>query len=351
MEELSKEEEFPLASLARIYFFEDCPTSFLSFFVEDFPDWLKPRAALASYRRGKKFASEKEILEAAIYLGRYGSYEDLRVSYQRQARSLAQKLEDSRLGEIERELFHIAPRLNPNPQVRDYLSVAHDFRKIRNFKKAAHYYVKVLNAKETEWEEKNQSFKWLIWIYRSQNNNKQRLKISRQWSAWLLKEKNKEAWEPYYRKQLGIARKYWNLDQNKAALDLLEGLLKEEEASIVGDKIHWMKGLIKIQEGLLNESLEEFELALKIIRENKVDDPSLREKILWKKAWILREQGKLKLSIQTLKKLKKITSNPYTRARVLFWIGENQRDLKRFFYASRTFLSLRETRTPWVFMD
>ena len=339
MEELSEKEEFPLHFLARIYFFEDCLSS--PFFpLESFPHWLKPRAALASYRRGKKFGGEKEILEAAIYLGRYGSYKDLRVSYQKEAWSLAKKLKDNRSEEIGRDLFRMAPRLNPHPQVEDYLPMAHDFRKTRYFKTATDYYVKVLNSPETGWKEKNQAFKWLTWIYKRQNNSRKRLEISRQWSLWLSKEKRQKAWEPYYKKQLGIARRYWNLDQNTAALDLLDSLLKEEGVTVVKAEIHWMKGLIKIQEDLLPESLKEFELALKVIEKNKTKQ-ALLEKILWRKAWILRERGQLKDSIRTLKKLKKITDNPYTRARVLFWIGENQRDLNRLFYSSKTFQSLR----------
>ena len=342
MEALSKEPEFPLSFLAGIYFYEDCSLSESLFFnMENFPDWLKPRAALAPYRRGKKSGNQKEVLNAAVYLATYSPYKELQVSYQKHARVLSKKLKDSRLKEIEEKLFRMAPRLNPRPQTADYLSVAHDFRKARNFKKAAIYYIKILNAFETGWQEKNKAFKWMAWIYKIQNNNKKQLQISQQWSAWLFREKNKKAWKAFYKGQLRIARRYWNLDQNTEALNLLNSILKEPESTLIREEAHWLKGLIKVQEGFLKESLKEFDLALKEIEKNK-GSKALQEKILWKKAWILRQSQQLSDSIQTLKKLHQISANHYTKSRALFWIGENQKDLNRLFYASKVFRSLRK---------
>ena len=341
MEALSKETEFPLNSLAEIYFYENCSLEEPLFFrMEDFSDWLKGLAALAPYRRGKKTGNQKEILDAAIYLGIYSRSKELKVSYQRHAQHLAKELKDSRLKTIEQRLFQIAPRFRPHPQIRDSLPMAHDFRKVRNFKKAAFYYVRVLNSNETSWREKNQAFKWMAWIHKSQNNKKKLLEISRQWSAWLFSEKNQKAWRAFYKNQLKIARRYWNLDQNQEALNLLDSILKEPESALIREEVHWLKGLIKMEKGFFEKSLKEFDLALKEIKKNK-GSTSLQEKILWKKAWALRESQKLKASIQTLKKLKNITSNPYTKARASFWMGENQRDLNRLFYSSKIFRSLR----------
>ena len=342
MEALSKEPRFPLNSLAGIYFYEDCSISESLFFnIQDFPDWLKLRAALAPYKRGKKSGNQKEVLDAAIYLATQSRYKELQTSYQKHARALAKELKDRRLTQIEEKLFQMAPRLNPHPQTADYLSVAHDFRKARNFKKAAIYYIKILNAFETSWQEKNQAFRWMAWIYKIQNNKKKLLQISRQWSTWLFREKNKKAWKVFYKNQLRIARRYWNLDQNTEALILLDSILKEPASTLIREEVHWLTGLIKMQEGFLTESLKEFDLALKEIKKNK-GSQSLQEKILWKKAWILRQSQQLPDSIQTLKKLHEISTNTYTKSRTLFWIGENQRDLNRLFYASKIFRSLRK---------
>ena len=341
MEALSKEKDFPLSSLAGIYFYEQCsPKEKLTFNIENFPDWLKPLAALSSYRRGKKTSNKKQILNAALKLARLSPYEELQISYQQHARRLARELKDSRLKKIERELFQMAPRLNPQVHLKNYLPVANDFRKVRNFKKARYWYLKILKSSEARWGEKNQSFKWLAWMYKQQKNTQKLLKTTRQWSKWLSREKNTKAWKSYYKNQLNIVRRYWNLDQNQAALDLLDVILNEEKAAIVKEEVHWLRGLIKAGEGLLEESLKEFDMALLLFEKNG-ENISFEEKILWKKAWVLRELNQLVASLQVLKKLARRAESSAIRARASFWIGESQVDLKRRFAAARTFRSLR----------
>lgn len=342
MEVLSKEREFPLHSLADIYFYEKCSLKDnLVFNINNFPDWLKPLAALASYRRGKKSNDREEILNAALELGHLSPYEELQISYQRHAYRLARELKDNRLKIIEKELFQRAPRLNPHVQLKDYLLVANDFRKVRNFTKARYWYLKNLKSTETGWEEKNQSFKWLAWIYKQQKKTQKFLRTMRGWSKWLAQEKNKKAWKLYYKNQLKIARGYWNLDRNQEALSLLNAILSEEESSVIKEEVHWLKGLIKSGEGFLEESLKEFNMAL-LSLEEKNKNISFQEKILWKKAWVLRELQQITASIRVLKKLIRKTDESSIKARASFWIGENQMDLKRRFAAARTFRSIRK---------
>ena len=342
MEVLSKEEDFPLHFLAGIYFYEKCSlTEDIVFNINHFPDWLKPLAALSSYRRGKELNNKKEILNAALSLSYLSSYEELQVSYQQHARRLARELKDSRLKEIEKKLFQMAPRLNSDIQLKDYLSVANDFRKVRNFKKARYWYLKILKSSETGWGEKNQSFKWLAWIYKRQKKMQKFLKTMRGWSKWLAEGKNKKAWKLYYKNQIKVARGYWNLDQNQKALNLLNTIISEKESSVVVEEAHYLKGLIRAGEGFLEESLEDLNRAL-ISLEEKGENISFQEKILWKKAWILRELKQPTDSIRILKKLIRKTEEPAIKARAAFWIGENQMDLKRRFSAARTFRSIRK---------
>ena len=344
MKILSQEEDFPVHHLAGIYFYETCALSdTLVFNVEDFPDWLKPLAALAGYRRGKKSGNSKEVLDAAIYLSEYSRYEELKVSYHKQALALATELKDFREQNIRLRLFQTAPRFISHPQPLDYLPMANDLRKIRNFKKAKYYYIKVLNSSETSWEAKNQAFKWMAWIYKNQKNRQKLLKISQGWSHWLQTQKSEKAWSLYYTNQLEIARKYWNLDKNSQALELLDSLLNEPKSFAIKEKIHWLKGLIKIQDGFLQESLTEFDKALEVIEKNSLIDAFfLQEKILWQRAWVLRRLGEPTLSIKAFKKLREFSANPYTKARALFWIGESLRELNRLFYANKTFHQLRK---------
>ncbi len=342
MTELSKIESFPLHQLALIYSYEVCPypQTSLVFDHSSFPEWLKIRLAESFYKRGKKFKNSDYIFESAKYLGEYAPFKDLRIFYLKHALSLSkQKKEKEITATLKNLLYKEAPYLNPKPEFKDYLSIAHGYRKNRAFKKARSFYKKILNSDQAGFEEKNQSFKWLYWIYKNLKNHRSQITTSKQWSDWLLKENSTTSLKYYYDNELNLVRDYWNFNKNEKALKVLDKIMEDPQASVVADKAYWLRGLINEQEKNFEESLKDWDKSIRILVKEK-NDKALLESILWKKAWLLRAQKKYKLSLQILHELKNSTLNPYTKYKILFWIGETYRDLKYNFLARQTFKHL-----------
>ena len=401
MKSLSLEKSFPLQNLALVYFYEKCPLKeedgfSYSLKISRLPDWLQPFAARISYLRGKKSGDKKEILNAAIRLGRLSRFEELRLSYRKHALKLAKELQDPRAGEIEAALFQAAPRLMKQPGPKDWLAVADDWKKARRFPEALRYYLKILNSPQTDFQEKNRAFQQTAWIYKRQKKTSRLLKWSRRHERFLnsfmnekdspeesaksAKEKSASAYHFYYKSRIQLAGRYWNLNQNKRALDLLDSVLQDKKAASVSNQARYMKGLILIEEERPEESLQELKAAAKDLRhvrplrrlprrralrqarkereerqknglsesgefsdekeKKKSAEFLLWEKVLWQKAWLLRQSGRLPEALKIFRTLTIYGSAFKTRA--AFWAGEIQRESGRRFAAARSFHALRK---------
>ncbi|MCY4513288.1 MAG: hypothetical protein OXB86_06335 [Bdellovibrionales bacterium] len=337
MKDLSQEKAFPLHQLALISSYSLCPfSSPLRFSPEDFAPWFRLRLARTFYKRGKKFQNRKHILDAAEYLGKHEDAKETRVSYLKHAVSLAREEQDARLISLQAELYKMAPRFNPHPQFEDYLSIAHDYRLARDFQKAFYFYRKVLNSDKSSFEEKNLCFKWLRWMYKNQRNRKGYLTASKQWSQFLSRQKTPAALEAYYKNKLQLARDFWNLDQNEKSLEALNQIPPSLPSQTIKSQAYWLKALIKEQEGKWEESLKELDQILGLFKIKPNISPFL-ESVLWRKAWILRQDGQGKSALTVFSTLLRVTKSPYLKARVLYWKGETQWDLNQKVAGIKTF--------------
>ena len=339
---LSAEDRFPLHQLALISSYEICPyPGGLKLEPDLFPVWLQLRAAEALYKRKAKFNSPRLTFEAARHLGMRSPYKDLRISYLKHALFIAGKEGyEGETAALTKKLYQDAPRLKPNPAFSDYLAIADDFRKNRSFKMAARFYRKILNARQAGFHEKNSAFRWLAWIYKVQRNYKKRATAYRQWSRWLLSENTEESLTRYYNSRLKLARSHWNRSKNSQALEVLNSILEDPKSSVVRERVYWMRGLIRAEEGRLSGSLKDLDEAVLLLEGKK--NQALLEKVLWKKAWLLRIQKRHKPSLAALARLEKETKNPYMRRKALFWKGETYRDLRHKFRAKRIFRKLKD---------
>lgn len=337
MRDLSQEKDFPLHPLALISSYSLCPfPSPLRFSPKDFSPWLRLRLARTFYKRGKKLQNHKHTLDAAEYLGKHEEAKETRVSYLKHATWLAREEQDTRLASLQAELYKLAPRFNPHPKFEDYLSIAHDYRLARDFQKAFYFYRKILNSGKASFEEKNSCFKWLRWMYKNQRNRKGYLKASNQWSQFLKNQKTPTALEAYHKNKLQLARDYWNLDQNEKSLEVLNQIPSSLPSRKIRSQAYWLKALIKEQEGKWKESLKELDQILALFKIKKNISPFL-ESVLWRKAWILRQDEQKKSALTVFTTLLRTTKSPYLKARVLYWKGETQWDLNQKVAGIKTF--------------
>lgn len=339
MKELGSISAFPLKDLALIESYELCPYSELKFKPESFPEWLRTALAEAFYKRKNLFDDPDQTLQAIIYLSYNSPYKELRVSYLKHALVLAEEpKKDYELEKLKQQLYKEAPRLKPNPEPKDYLSIAEDLKDNRQFKKAIDFYIKVLNFPKASFDDKYNSFKGLDHIYRIQRSHKKKTTNSQQWSEWLLKENTEQSLKKYYSRRLELARQKWNLNQNQEAIRLITEMLKEKKSQFIKAEALYLRALIYIQEKEVKLSLQDWDQALKILRKKK--NPKLREKILWKKAWFLRSQKEHFKALKNFEKLEKISKNPYLLYRVLFWKGKILKELGQNTLSNRNWRSL-----------
>ena len=338
MKELGESPMFPLKDLALIQSYELCSFPFnLRFDPESFPKWLRLRLAEAFYKRRKVFNNPEQTLRAIIYLAQNSPYKGLRISYLKHALALAKKQKNNQeVQKLNQILYKEAPSLKPHPQVKDYFVMAEDFRRNRNFKKAFAFYIKTLNSSKTSFNEKNLSFKGLDRIYTIQRNHKKKVINSRQWSHWLLKENTDQSLTKYYKNQMDQARQYWNLNENKKAIQLVTDILQDSRSQPIMEKALYLRGLIYTQENSFDLSLKDWDRAVKILRKKK-GLSHLMGKILWQRAWLFRRQKNYTKAFNNLKLLEKINKNPYTQYRVLFWKAKTLQDLGQKTLATRNY--------------
>lgn len=352
MKDLSSQPKFPLKLLAQIKSYEVCPfDEELKFEPKQFPSWLELSLAQALYKRNRLFKNPELTLKSCIYLAKNSPYKELRVSYLKHALSLLKEIEPTseeyfleanllQEDDLQKLLYKESPSLNPQPKPEDYFLIAEDFKSRRSFVKAKKFYIKVLNSSETSFKQKDLSFKGLTHIYKIKRNKKKEIQSSKQWLSWLLTTNTPESLKSYYQNQLELARKEWNIDQNKKAIERLDSLLTKQLPFMVDEALH-LRGAIYLQEDQQDLALKDWDTAINSLYKKK-NNADLLTEILWKKAWLLRQQQKYRQAIKTFLLLKKVNTNFYMDYKILFWMAQTYQKQGRKRLAIKTYKKLAE---------
>ena len=336
---LSQIRSFPLKHHAKLNLYSRCHKE-ASINLSSFPEWLKKQAAKEWYKKAKKLKNEKELMESSFYMYELSKEKYLREKYLLTAIKIAKKTKDPRLKDWKKKLHILSPRYIPRPSQAQKLKVAHDFRQARQFKKASFYYRQFLNNPKSSFHEKNESFKWMRWIYKMQKNNKKYLTATLQWKNWLKRKMktNKRAIQTYHNIFHLLARTQWTLNQTGKALNTLNQMEKELRGRFSLFKIYRMKALIFYEKTQWDKSLSFFKKALK----EKSPDKEVYEKTKWSYAWSLKKIGKRKESIRVLNELLTTSESEYFPSRILFWMGRTYEDMKEPTSANEIYKQLIE---------
>ena len=321
---LSQIQSFPLKHHASLNLYSYCNKD-IEMHLSNFPEWLKKKAATEWYKKAKKAKKETEIMEAAYQMYKLSKDKHLREVYLLTAIKLADKMKNNQIKEWRKKLYTVSPRYIRKPSHSQKLNVANDFRHARQFKKAAFYYRQLLNSPQSSFHQKNQSFKWIRWIYKMQKNNKKYLVATLQWKNWLKRKMKKDnrAIGPYHNIFYLLARTQWTLNQTSKALTTLDQIEKELKGKISMLQVYRMKALIFDEQGNTEKALLFFQKALK----EKYSDSETWEQTKWNYAWTLKKAGKREDSIDVLSELLDTSESEYLPSRVLFWIGRLYEDL------------------------
>ena len=337
MQFLSKIELFPLKDYAYLHVYSHCQSD-VKMDLNRFPEWMKKRAVQAWHQKSKKQKVGEEIKESAYYLYQLSQEKHEKEKHLITAIGQAKQSQDSRLKSWRKELLVVSPRYIANPTRREFLKVAHDFRQSRQWTKARIYYRKLLNSSYSSFKEKNESFKWMRWIYKARRDNKRHLIATQQWKNWLKRtmKTNKKAFHAYHNIFYLLARTQWTLNQSSKALNTLDQIEKELKGRFSLLKVYRMKALILEEQGKIKKALTFFEKALK----EKAFDREVIDKTQWNYAWALQKIGLKDKSLSVLSDLAQQTESDYLPSRVLFWMGRLYEDKKQKEQALLTYKTL-----------
>lgn len=309
---------FPLKNYASLYHYSQCQPS-NHIVITDFPKWMRKKVAKTWYQKSKILNDQKEIIESTYYLYQLLPDKNKKEQYLIRSLQIARQQKDPRVQKWQKQLYQLSPRYIKKPTLSQTLSVANDFRKQRQLKKAAVYYRRLLNTRGVSFHDKNKAFKWMRWIYKDRNNTKKYLIATYQWKRWLKREMNKhpQAIQSYHNISIMFARTQWTLGHPRKALRTLNQIKKELKNRFSLFEIYRLKGFILEEMGKINPAIYFFQRSLK----EKTINTELKEKTWWQYGWVLYRAGKIKKSITTLTQLLEQTNNQYLQSRILFWLG------------------------------
>ena len=322
---LSQIEEFPLKYHSHLNLYIHCDAD-VKVDLSYFPEWMKKKIIKEWNKKAKALKKGKEIMESSYYMYKFSEDKNIREQHLVKAINLAKELKDERLETWRKKLHTLSPRYIPQPSHSQKLIVANDFKHVRRFKKAIFYYRQLLNSSQSSFHDKNEAFKKIRWVYKTQKNNKKYLVATIQWKNWLKKKMKteKKAMSAYHNISFLLARTQWTLNQNSKALNTLKQIEKELQGKFSLFQVYRMKALIFEEKDDLDKSIVFFEKALKENFYNR----EVREKTKWSYGWVLKKAGKKEASINVLRELLETTGSDYLPSRILFWIGRTYEDMK-----------------------
>ncbi|MBX7231525.1 MAG: lytic transglycosylase domain-containing protein [Bdellovibrionales bacterium] len=330
---LSKIKSFPLQQLAYYRSLENCSantsnlasTSESRIFSEndlnDLPKWLKGPALKGLLTRAIQANDIPSQIELLIAQAKMEDQLEIKIGIIQKTIQLSQQYNiKDKLEPLTAKLEELAPRYKLNPSKKDWITVAKDLKRAREFKKAKFYFQRIVSNKNFSFNEKWIALKELAQISKWEQNAKKHLLILNQIVEFTLPQKKNRSppqWQLHLDAVLAFARATWTQgNADKAKLFLLKKI-KFFRARIGLGEIYWLLGRILEENNQLPGSIQWMKKAIK--------EPHLStemsEKILWNWAWNLIKLKQWQQAINTLTMAESKTENDFVRFRFLFWLA------------------------------
>ncbi|MCB0407909.1 MAG: hypothetical protein KDD34_06870, partial [Bdellovibrionales bacterium] len=146
---LARDPIFPLAQIAYLHAFEICPKNapelagMRAFDYKNFPSWMQKKALDVELSRAELNNDKQLIMELSYEKSKEYLPIETKIELTKTSLVLASELKNRPLiKKFQSRLYKLQPSENPQPSRGEWLSVAYDFRRLRNFKKADEYYKK-----------------------------------------------------------------------------------------------------------------------------------------------------------------------------------------------------------------
>ena len=272
------------------------------------PFWLEKEKVKAFIKKETKSKRKKNLY---LILSQLEDKKTLKIKWIKKALDIQ---EDKK---TRKKLYNLSPRLNRNPTLKEYESVALDYYHNLETEKAQKYYKKILLSSRSSFSMKKRAYHGLYKVFKTAQKKDKAI-------FWLLRKKNylkyyffKNKSHSYFRKiyykaLLDLGVNYWNINKIKKARWYLNKVIKSD-LDFLSTKAYYIIGLIEEEKQLPTRSLYYFQKALD---KNSISK-KLKEKILWKTAWILKRLKKYSHALIVLKNLQ----NEFEGEKYVYWSG------------------------------
>lgn len=342
---LARIEAFPLKSLAALRAEELCARAGAekpsAIDHSALPKWLASPALEAELSLAKQTQNQSRVSEILIEKSKRTENQVEKLELAQQALTAAQESKaEGVIRRAENRIFTIAPRLKSNPKKSDWLKVAFDFARVREFKRAEKYFAQVTNEKGFSQGQKLSALRGLAQIQKIQRQRREH-KDTLARLAKLQRPKSKkksESWRLYASSIMDVARAEWTDGDAAKARALAEEAIGACKGRTSRAELFWLLGRLDEEKEDYAEAVRHFQLAL-----NEPElQPDLTDKIRWYLAWDLRLQKQFTEAAAGLKLAFENSKNDFAKVRFLYWLGRSQNESGQAADARETFLKLIE---------
>ena len=241
----------------------------------------------------------------------------------------AKTMNDSRqVKERQERLYVLAPRKKPSPSEDDFLEVAYDYRRAREFQPSRHYYRKVIRSNQFSFPDRVRAYHGFRMTYKNERDLDSYLdateELGRFVEYWFKKNPSSFMLRSSLHDTLvTLARTYWTLDHYSKGYKTLDKLERHLKGRHSLHKVYWLTGRMREERGHYKEAVSWFNQSLQEFG----DHSEAREEVLWFKAWNQRKLGNKDSALDALSELKLKTTSDYARAKFSFWLAKTFQDM------------------------
>lgn len=351
--ELSKDTRFPLNDLASIRARQTCGPE--SEKVKDFDykafknkPWLWPLAIDIAFEEKVNGNDYKSISELYLEKSKLIPLVNDKVDFTEKAIQFAKKAKVAAKDVIPltQRLYNLAPRKKPRPTHLDWLNVATDFRRSRDFKNALKNYDKIVKNNRSSLDDKYRALLGVRATHKLMEDKPKFLKSAealvkfceQQTKTHKSKPVREKFLKRYYEAIIAGARANWTEGKVQIAIRTLERTEKEFKGKLSIDEVYWLRGRIE-------EEKKNYERAISWLEKSNTeckDECVLREKILWNLAWSSFKLKRYPDAINRFEHVFQVSENPFAKPKFKFWKGKSFQAISDAGNAEKVFQELTQ---------
>ncbi|MCH2535381.1 MAG: tetratricopeptide repeat protein [Bdellovibrionales bacterium] len=346
--QLSQISRFPLKTLSHLKAYESCTQEQANHFelteldLENTPKWLEKQALDIALN----YYDKNQIAEKALKLHYEKSKQNMafskKIHHTKKALDYALKLEDKDyINRLEKRLYRLSPKLNPKVDSKDYLKIASEHRRDREFKQAEKFYYKIIHSKHFSFEEKIRAYKGLALSHKLNRDKQTALEIQKKLSQFIYKffiKDQKTYAKDYYNQQIRYARAMWTLNYVSDAKKLLIALEGEVKDFVAVTDIYWLLGRMAEEKQNFKSAIGWFKKGLQTKNISNYD----KEKLTWYLAWNYRKVRDFEQALPAFQQIVRIASSSFDKSRYSYWLARTYQDLGKKEQANEVYETLRE---------